>query len=169
MLISLQIWSVVAMFVGPIVAVLITIWYQKRSDQLHVKYRLFITLMANRKSLPASRDWIDALNTIDVVFEDCPKVITLWHEYFALLQTKPPNIQAWEHKKVQLLSTMGESLGYKTLQQVDIDKFYSPISHEEQLAKNDKLFTELLRVLENTGSFVVKKRSSKASAPQTKK
>ncbi len=166
---TFQIWSIVAMFVGPIVAVLITLWYQKRNDQLHIKYRLFITLMAKRKTNPPSQDWVDSLNTIDVVFADDPKVLMLWHEFYSLLNTPPPNPIAWEHKSIELLSAMALSLGYKGLQQVDIDKFYSPIAHGNQLEMSQNISAELLRVLQNTSHFIVKEKTGKPKSIKSKK
>jgi len=52
-----------------------------------------------------------------------------------------------------LLSEMAKTLGYKNLQQTDIDKFYSPKAHGSQSELNYKLQTEFLRVLENTSSL----------------
>lgn len=37
--------------------------------------------MADRKSTPITKEWVDALNTIDVVFQENKKVRHAWREY----------------------------------------------------------------------------------------
>lgn len=46
------------------------------------KRDLFFTLMANRKSTPITKEWVDALNTIDIAFQDNHKVRMAWREYY---------------------------------------------------------------------------------------
>lgn len=71
--------------VGQIVAVaiipLITWWlgvkYQDRKTRKEAQMRLFLTLMADRKSTPITKDWVDALNTIESCFKTIRKFVKL--------------------------------------------------------------------------------------------
>lgn len=149
--------NIAAIVIGPVVAVVITLWWQERKEKRDAKMKLFVTLMAHRKSDPPPYEWVSALNLIDVVFEDCPRVVELWHSFYDLLQA-PARTPAQDHKHLELLSEMARILGYDKIQQVDIDKFYSPPAHREQLAANAESQAELLRVLRNTSRFLVEQR-----------
>jgi len=50
-------------------------------------------------------------------------------------------------------------LGYKRLQQTDIDKYYSTQAHQNQLELNLTTQQEFLRVLEKTSKFETAARS----------
>jgi predicted membrane protein len=150
-----QTMNIIAVITGPIIAIIITLLYQSHKEKQAIKHRIFLTLMAHRKSNPPTIALVEVLNTLDAVFEDTPKVVQLWHEYFDLLCTQPPNYQLWDHKYIDLLSEIAQSLDYKKLKQTDIEKFYIPQSHIDQFLMNAKVQQELLRVLENTASLVV--------------
>lgn len=145
--------TIVALITGPIVAVLITLWHQDRKQKVDARQRLFITLMAHRKSFPISRDWAQALNLIDVVFSGHPKVVAAWHSFYDYIHVKPMDNKQFEHRHVELLSEMAQVLGYNDLKQTDIDKFYNPQAHGDESARNYEIQTELLRVLKNSRSF----------------
>ena len=153
-----QIMNIIAVILGPIIAVSITLWYQSRKEKRDAKFRLFLNLMAHRKSMPPTIDRVNSLNLIDVVYADHPKVLQLWHDYYDLLHTQPPNIELWEHKHIDMLSEMAQVLGYKNLKQTDIEKFYTPVAHGTQVELNAKVQQEFLRVLQNTAAFEVKKK-----------
>lgn len=145
--------NIVAVIIGPIVAVLITLWYQSRKEKRDAKIRLFLNLMAHRKSNPPTFERVNSLNLIDVVFAGHPTVLQLWHEYYDLLHTQPSNFEQWEHKHIDMLSEMGRVLGYKKLKQTEIEKFYTPVAHGTMAELNEKTQREFLRVLENSVSF----------------
>jgi len=145
--------NVIAIIIGPVSAVIITLAYQNYKEKRDTKIKLFLVLMAHRKSYPISHNWVQALNLIDVVFANHPKVVKLWHEHYDYLHEETKDYTKREHKYLELLSAMAKVLGYSNLQQTDIDKFYTPIAHGDQATLNHKVQTELLRVLENTGAF----------------
>lgn len=151
---DIQTINIIALFSGPILAVVITLIYQSQKEKRAVKVQLFTTLMAHRKTL--SVEWVNALNLVDVVFSEHAKVVALWHEYYALLHVESPEQYRTREKTcTNLLAEMGKVLGYKNLQQVDIDKFYTPVAHGEQSQMNARIQTEWLRILENTNHFLV--------------
>jgi predicted RNA-binding protein YlxR (DUF448 family) len=113
--------------------------------------------MVHRKAFPPAHDWVNGLNLIDVVFSDTPKVVALWHQYYSMLgSAKNDNeYRDRDHKYIELLSAMARDLGYQNLPQTDIDKFYSPQAHQNQIAASNEIQTELLRVLKNTQNIAI--------------
>jgi hypothetical protein len=116
------------------------------------KEKLFLSLMAHRRSNPPAPEWVNSLNVIDVIDADVPQVVQLWHEYYSGLCSSHVNnnYQQREHTYLLMLSAMARNLGYQKLEQTDIDKFYTPQAHEDQVFLNSEIQTELLRVLKNT-------------------
>ena len=60
-----MITTTIAIILGPIFAVMITLWYQNKKEKQQHKFLLFRTLMSRRKDFPISQEWVDALNLID--------------------------------------------------------------------------------------------------------
>lgn len=144
--------EIIAILLSPVIAVAITLWHQSRKERRDRKDRLFQTLMIYRKSVPPSHEWVNALNLIDVVFADNEKIVRIWKEYYQMLGSAKSDheYRDRDHKYIELLSVMAKDLGYINLQQTDIDKFYSPQAHQDQLVAQREVQSELLRVLKNT-------------------
>lgn len=53
---------------------------------------------------------------------------------------------------------MAEELGYPKLKQTDLDKFYIPQGHADDIEFQRKAAEHLIRVLENTERFLVEPR-----------
>ncbi|MBU2538093.1 MAG: hypothetical protein KKH22_06615 [Proteobacteria bacterium] len=150
--------NLIAVIVGPIIAVIITLLYQKHKEKQDTKHRAFLLLMAHRKSIPPNFAMVEVLNTLDVVFSKNQKVVDLWHKYYTLL-AQPPS-QEREHTWLELLSEIANDLDYPTVKQTDLDKFYIPQGHIDQFELQGKIQKELLRVLENTSKFVVAQKKT---------
>lgn len=148
--------NLLAIVLGPVTAVCITLWVQSRNIKKTTKRNLFIKLLAERKTLFVSRDLASALNTIDVVFSDNPKVVDLWHKYYTLLSQQPSEERG--HTWLELLSAMAADLGYSNLKTVDLDKCYIPQAHVDSLEFEKDIRAEWLRVLKNTEHFLAEKR-----------
>jgi hypothetical protein len=101
--------TVIAIILGPIVAVGITLWWQRRKEKRDRQLQLFTTFMANRRAALPSYEWANALNLIDVVFADHPKIVDLWHECYLLFQNQAQT-QALGHRYLELLSEMARVL-----------------------------------------------------------
>ncbi len=159
---ELQAWLTgVAIFLGPLAGVLFTLWFQSRKEKRDAKLNLFLALMAERKALGVSSQVAQALNKIDVVFSDADDVKKLWHEYYALLHQQPGELRT--HKWLELLAEMAKELEFKTLSQVDLDKFYVPQGHVDDADFQKKVAQQWARVLENTEHFVVEARQDPRS------
>ena len=126
--------TVLALIAGPTVAVIITLWHQRRTQKYDAKQRLFLVLMAHRKSNPPTYDWANSLNVIDVVFADSRHVVDKWHEVYDLMSQQQVNWTQWNHAYIELLSEMATALGYQRLRQTDIDRYYTPTAHGSQAA-----------------------------------
>ena len=155
---NLQLWVTgLAIFLGPLFGVLFTVWFQSRKDKIEAKRRLFLALMADRKGLTVSYELANSLNAIDVVFSDNKKVKSLWHKYYALLSQ--PAGEERVHTWLELLEAMSNDLNYPNLSQTDLDKFYVPQGHADDLQFRRKTEEEWLRVLEKTDHFLVASRT----------
>jgi len=77
--------SILAILLSPVIAVGVTLWFQRRKDRRDAKLWILNTLMQTRHHGPASDEKVRAFNMIDVVFRKSPKVRELWHEYFGML------------------------------------------------------------------------------------
>jgi hypothetical protein len=71
---------VAATFLGPIFAVLITIWRESASRKYSRRLHVFRTLMSTRK-IGISPDHVNALNLVEVDFYKCKKVEAAWKSY----------------------------------------------------------------------------------------
>lgn len=140
--------TAIAIFIGPTVGVVLTFWIQKRKERNQEKHRLFVALMGNRKSYQIPEEIVKALNTIDIIFSDNNDVLRLWHHYYSLLSHAPSEER--NHTWIELLAAMARALGYKKIKETDLDKFYVPQGHVDQLEFQKDVQNELLRVLKNT-------------------
>ena len=146
--------TTIAIILGPIFAVIITLWYQNMREKRQHKFLLFRTLMSRRKDFfPISQEWVDALNLIDVVFHDNKKAVSLWHAFHGMLYHGKRDYEEEDRKYLDLLHTLARDLGYKNLQQTDIDRFYQPVGLGDQKELNEALQKEQLIYLQNSNKL----------------
>lgn len=150
--IFMAICQILAVALIPIITWIGGIKYQNRKSKRDAQLQLFLTLMANRKANPITKEWVDALNTIDVVFQENHKVRHAWREYLDSLNAQSPHFQNNNAFLLDLLSEMALALGYKNLKQTEIDRFYSPTYFGSQMSRQEILFEENLRVLMHSKS-----------------
>ena len=75
-----------------------------------------------------------------------------WREYLDSLNEKSPHFDSSNSFRLDLLSEMAVSLGYKNLKQTEIDRFYSPKYFGSQMSRQEILFQENLRILTRSKS-----------------
>lgn len=148
----LSIVQIVSVAAVPFIVWYIGVKYQDRKTKKDAQLKLFLTLMANRQKTPISEEWVDALNSIDVVFQENKKVRSAWKEYLDSLDHKSSHFENQNSYKLDLLSEMAESLGYKQLKQTEIDRFYSPVYFGSQQSRQEILQNEVIRVLMHSKS-----------------
>jgi DNA mismatch repair ATPase MutS len=150
----LTIVQIIAVSIVPLLVWWMGVRWQKRNAKDEAKRTLFFVLMANRKATP-NKEWVDALNTIDIVFQDDKKVRKAWREYYDSLDERSQYYQERNSFKLDLLSEMANALGYKDLKQTEIDRFYSPNYFLQLQQTQNLLAQESLRVLSHSKSNAV--------------
>jgi N-acetyl-anhydromuramyl-L-alanine amidase AmpD len=122
--------TVVALILGPALAV----WYSVRIQRVREKRRAKLwalqAVLANRHNIFAD-DRLKALNSIDLIYQDDADVRAKWQSYLA--QLSHPNYKTdsamqaeARRRELELISAMASTLGYKALSQMDIDRSYRP-------------------------------------------
>lgn len=148
-----QLLNLLSVSIIPLAIWFLGIKFQDRKSKRDVRMNLFLTLMANRNSIPLSKEWVDSLNQIDIVFQSNEKVIRAWKDYYNSLQHSDINFNLANSYKLDMLSEMANDLGYKNLKQTDIDKFYSPRLFSNIANTEDQIREEWLRILLNSKSL----------------
>ena len=148
----LTIAQIVSVAIVPIIVWYIGVRYQDRKSKREAQLRLFLVLMANRQKNPISQEWVDALNSIDVVFQNNKRVRLAWRDYLDSLNQKSAHFGNQNSYKLDLLSEMAEALGYKQIKQTEIDRFYNPMYFSSQQSRQEILYNETLRVLMHSKS-----------------
>lgn len=142
-----------ALILSPIIAIVITLWHQSRKEKREQRMELFLNLIKSRQTFPPTQEFVNALNTIDVIFHNDKNVISTWKDFFSFLFVLPINVEIYNRKLLDLLFAMSNSLGYDKIKQTDLSAFYTPIVFNEQKEFQKTLNEELLRVLKNSQSF----------------
>lgn len=97
---------VVATFLGPIFAVVITLWRQSRNDKYTRRLYVFRALMATR-GVGLSPEHVGALNLIEVDYFRCKGVQAAWLKYKDHLCNKGmPEATAWHESREKLLASL---------------------------------------------------------------
>jgi hypothetical protein len=128
--------------------------FQNRKMKRQAKEKLFLTLMAGRKAT-ATKEYTDALNQIDVIFQDSKSVRIAWQQFYYSLSPKSQHFDSQNSFRLDMLSEMANDLGYKNLKQTEIDRFYIPQVFEDQRRGQELLLLENLRVLNYSKSYGV--------------
>ena len=143
---------IMAVFLGPIVAVRLTRYLDNQKEIKERKVDIFKTLMATR-AYTVSWLHVEALNRIDLEFDKDQdrEVIEAWKAYHDLLNDASIPIDQWVAKRVdllvELLHKMAIVLNY------DFDKThiknssYSPRAHGETEIQDIALREGLIKVL----------------------
>lgn len=139
--------NVAAILLSPVIAVLVTLWYQSRKEKRDIKLDIFFTLMENRASLSISDEFVKAINSIDFVFDGDNDIKQGWTAYYNSLSSKNPDPAIQGHLYIDLLSAIATHLGYRSLRQTEIDRYYIPQSHGNDAERQREVSDELLRLL----------------------
>jgi hypothetical protein len=98
-------WAIViATFMGPIFAVLISLWREARNERRSRRFYIFRTLMATRK-IAMSREQVDALNLVETEFHGVPAVLPAYADYVGHLYTDT-NAPDWDEKRQDHLARL---------------------------------------------------------------
>jgi hypothetical protein len=101
-------WAIVfATFLGPIGAVLVSLWREKGREKHNRRFYIFRTLMATR-GVPAIREHVDALNLVEVDFHGVKSVQDAHRTYLAHLRMVPG--PKWGEARLDLLAKLLRAL-----------------------------------------------------------
>jgi hypothetical protein len=111
--------------IGPILAIQIQAYIEKRRESRNRKISLFSTLIATRATRLAA-DHVRALNMIDIVFIDDSEIIRLWREYHdSLMQVNSQRDDLF----IDLLHAIGRHLNFNFDKVMLRRVFYVPQAH----------------------------------------
>jgi hypothetical protein len=132
---------VFATFAGPIAAVLITRWIDKRRAERERQLDIFRALMRTRRAA-LQPDHVNALNLVEIEFHNVQAVLTAYRDLMRHINVAAAQNEQWlaRHRSLltRLLSEMAGALGY-TIEQLDVfEGGYYPAGwgqvEEQQLA-----------------------------------
>lgn len=158
-------WAVVfATLVGPILAVLVTLWAQARDNRRRNRMELFSNMMRSRRN-PTAIEFVGSLNLVPVHFHADRQVIAKYGELIALFEDS-----AWRSKDLEairrindkvetstayLLSAMSKALGVPIEQLAILKGAYAPQGWADEEQEQKGLRLDLRRVLTGERPLVV--------------
>ena len=159
--IIMNVSMIIAVLVGPIAAVQITRYFEDRRLSKKFKSDIFVTLMTTRGSLLSQRH-IDSLNSIDVAFSSNNQkdiiVRTNWIAYLDHLNNGNIN-DSWIEKRgellIELLYSMGSSLGYDYNKTHLKNSVYAPKGHFDFENEQTRIRSAVLDVLTGQKAIAV--------------
>ncbi len=150
--------TILAIVVGPLLAVLITVWLERRRRDYERRHNVFRSLMKTRRTW-ANPEHVEALNLVEIEFHGYSYVLEKYRELIGYFETglarrddetdaRYAERQAERHSNLlsALLLAMSKHLGYGHNQFEILRGGYSPILHgqiEEEQTKIRKLFAGL--------------------------
>lgn len=159
-----EIISICAIILGPILAVQIEKYLERRREKKNRRLSVFKTLMATRGSV-LSWTHVEALNRIDLEFsgeKKFDKVVEAWKEYFDNLSQKPETaeqIAVWSKQNEELLAElllkMGKSLGFKFDKILIKRNVYSPVGHARMELEQEQIRNSMLEILSGDKGFPI--------------
>lgn len=150
----IEISTITAIVLGPIFAVQIEKFLERKRDSKNRKMVIFKTLMATRGSI-LSYSHVEALNRIDLEFQEkkYKKIIDAWKEYFDNLSqpASDDQIQVWSARNDELLANllfeMGNALNYNFDKVLIKRNVYSPVGHSKVEREQQALRLGLLELI----------------------
>jgi hypothetical protein len=121
-----EIISICAIVAGPLTAMGVSLFVNHFREKRKEKIIILLTLMQTRTAIPQPTSFIDALNSIDVVFHRDKKVMIARNDFFDIWRNKNRNENEYKNRLRDLLDAMTKSLGYKNIKPSDLDSLFTP-------------------------------------------
>ena len=129
---------VVTALISGLLATLVTIWWQHRSELRRKKMDIFETLMSYRYMI-SNQESVNALNSIDIVFYKDEAVRKAYAAFLNETGKKPEFNPNTADKYLKLLEEMSKSLGLKDIHWDDIKQCYYPNGLAEKIQDEQML------------------------------
>ena len=154
--------TIFALIAGPVSAVLITRYFDRKREINRRKWEVFRNLMCYRKQ-QLSQGFVSSLNLLEVEFHDDKDVLTAWELLYNHLNTEEPDndnrkrifYDERERLLATLLQKVAQSLGIKLNSLDMLQSGYSPQGWEWNEAEQLSLRKKLSEVLEGSKPFPV--------------
>ena len=121
-----EIISICAIVAGPSTAMIVSLWVNRVRERRNAKVRILLTLMQTRTAIPQPTSFIDALNSIDIVFHKDKTVMLARNEFFNIWRNNNRDENEYKNRLRDLLDAMTKSLGYKNVKPSDLDSLFTP-------------------------------------------
>jgi hypothetical protein len=154
-------WAIIiATFFGPIAAVQIQKWLDRRGEVNRRQVEVFRTLMASRVTANSPQH-VNALNAIPLEFHKVESVLLAWSDLLLHLNTDGrANFDEWNRTRITrftaLLLAMGKHLHYKFREAEIQDRAYFPEWQVALQNDQDLLRKALIGLASGTGSLNMK-------------
>lgn len=150
-------FTLAALIIIPIVAVVIAQWLQNRSEKCKDKMQIFKTLMTSR-IYGWTIDSVNALNVIDIVFSDDNNVRAAWKDLNDKYNVSNPDqqhLKKIENAQYKLLEAIAISLGYKDkITWEDIQNPYMPVGMAQQIEQQKSMQQVYYSAIDGVNRFV---------------
>lgn len=156
-------WVIVAAtFIGPVVAVVITLWYQHYSAKKQDRMSLFSVMMRYRSS-PLNTEFVGSLNMVPVHFHDKKSVLEKYGVLMATFEdtgwmdeTKVGRlVEKANTDTAYLLSEMSKVVGAPVDQLRILRGAYSPKGWQDDADRQRRMQDQLLKLLDGKGALNV--------------
>jgi len=167
--------TLVAIFMGPVLAVFVTRWVDQRRENRSRRLDLFKTLMRTR-SARLNPEHVGALNLIEIEYYKDKRVLGALESYFKHLNDVRPDADKWlvkaDNLLTKLLYEVAKSLGYEIEQLQILTGGYAPSGWQEVEQRQTDTQRMLLSLLKGDIALTVRPHvgaantNTSAAAPQ---
>ncbi len=124
--------------ISGLLATIVTIYWQRKTESYSKKYNVFNTLMSYRYMI-SSEGSVNAMNTIDVIFYKEQSVRLAYRAFLEETLKTPANVLQIEEKHLKLLEAMAKVLKLDNIHWDEIKHYYYPIGLSEKLTEEASL------------------------------
>ncbi len=139
---------IVSAVVSGVLATVITLWWQAKSEKIKMRREIFTTLMAYRFKISHAES-VKALNCIQAVFYDCPDVQKAWSKFKEAVDAMPANANKISDAHITLLEEISKVLKYSSLNWKDIKTYYFPEALAQEITDSNLLRKAQIQVALN--------------------
>ncbi|MBR5505266.1 MAG: hypothetical protein IKV73_03050 [Clostridia bacterium] len=129
---------IISSILSGILATVITLWWQNRSEKIKVKREIFTTIMAYRFKIPHAES-VKALNCVQAIFHNDKDVLKAWNNFINAADKNPFIAQDLTDAYIVLLEEISKVLNYNNIVWKDIKNYYYPEYLANEMNDTEKL------------------------------